>query len=207
MQGAVVGPLSGAGCSRCCLSPADRDHHPPPRRPRLARNPWITLHFTSTSGSWLNLVEIFFGIIARQAIRRGTFGSVRELFGAIEAFIDGWNERGTESAAENGVPLPHRRDRRGRARVRRAALVALVRARHAVPRTMLRANVILVGPRGIEPRTRGLKDRGHGPVPLVAAGQANHRRGCAGRGACHGQSFRDSLGDRPSIVDRLGCFK
>ena len=45
----------------------------------LARNPRITLHFTPTSGSWLNLVEIFFGIITRQAIRRGTFTSVKDL--------------------------------------------------------------------------------------------------------------------------------
>ncbi len=29
-----------------------------------------------TSGSWLNLVEVFFGIITRQAIRRGSFDSV-----------------------------------------------------------------------------------------------------------------------------------
>jgi hypothetical protein len=43
--------------------------------------------------SWLNLVEIFFGIITRQAIRRGAFGSVRELIEAITKFIDGWNER------------------------------------------------------------------------------------------------------------------
>ncbi len=59
----------------------------------LARNPRITLHFTPTSGSWLNMVEIFFGIITRQAIRRGTFGSVRELIEAITAFINGWNDR------------------------------------------------------------------------------------------------------------------
>jgi transposase len=59
----------------------------------LTRNPRINMHFTPTSGSWLNLVEIFFGIITRQAIRRGTFGSVRELIEAITAFINGWNER------------------------------------------------------------------------------------------------------------------
>ena len=59
----------------------------------LARNKRITLHFTPTSGSWLNMVEIFFGIITRQAIRRGTFTSVKDLIGAIEVFIDGWNER------------------------------------------------------------------------------------------------------------------
>ena len=59
----------------------------------LARNPRISMHFTPTSGSWLNMVEIFFGIITRQAIRRGSFGSVRELIDAITTFIDGWNER------------------------------------------------------------------------------------------------------------------
>jgi transposase len=59
----------------------------------LARNPRITLHFTPTSGSWLNLVEVFFSIISRQAIRRGTFRSVQELIDAISGFIDGWNDR------------------------------------------------------------------------------------------------------------------
>jgi hypothetical protein len=59
----------------------------------LARNPRITLHFTPTSGSWLNMVEVFFGIITRQAIRRGTFTSVKDLIAAIKTFIDGWNER------------------------------------------------------------------------------------------------------------------
>jgi hypothetical protein len=41
----------------------------------------------------LNLVEVFFGIITRQAIRRGSFASVRELTHAIATFIDGWNDR------------------------------------------------------------------------------------------------------------------
>jgi transposase len=59
----------------------------------LARNPRVTLHYTPTSGSWLNLVEIFFSIITRQAIRRGTFTSVPDLITAIRTFIDGWNDR------------------------------------------------------------------------------------------------------------------
>ncbi len=59
----------------------------------LARNPRITLHFTPTSGSWLNLVEVFFGIITRQAIRRGSFDNVQELVTTIRGFIDGWNTR------------------------------------------------------------------------------------------------------------------
>src|SRR4051795_4851565 len=59
----------------------------------LAKHPRITLHFTPTSGSWLNLVEVFFGIITRQAIRRGSFENVKQLVSAIRAFIDGYNQR------------------------------------------------------------------------------------------------------------------
>ena len=59
----------------------------------LAKNPRIILHFTPTSGSLLNMVEIFFGIITRQAIRRGSFASVKELMAAIGRFIEGWNDR------------------------------------------------------------------------------------------------------------------
>jgi hypothetical protein len=69
--------------------------HPqtPDRGRLLANNTRITLHFTPTSGSWLNMVEIFFGIITRQAIRPGTFTSVKDLIAAIENYIDAWNER------------------------------------------------------------------------------------------------------------------
>ena len=59
----------------------------------LTKHPRITLHFTPTSGSWLNLVEVFFGIITRQAIRRGSFDDVKQLVAAIRAFIDAYNDR------------------------------------------------------------------------------------------------------------------
>ena len=59
----------------------------------LAANPRVQLHFTPTSGSWLNLVEVWFGIIERQAIRRGAFPSVRDLMIKIREFITGWNTR------------------------------------------------------------------------------------------------------------------
>jgi transposase len=68
-------------------------HKRPEIRTWLAANPRIKVHFTPTSGSWLNLVEVWFGIIERQAIHRGTFGSVRDLNTKIRAFIDGWNDR------------------------------------------------------------------------------------------------------------------
>ena len=70
-------------------------HKHPDIRRWLARpeNQRITLHFTPTSCSWLNMAEIFFGIITRQAIRRGSFRSVRELTTAIGRFIDAYNDR------------------------------------------------------------------------------------------------------------------
>ena len=37
-------------------------------------------------------MECFFSVITRQAIRRGSFTSVKELTSAIGTFIDSWNE-------------------------------------------------------------------------------------------------------------------
>jgi len=68
-------------------------HKRPEIKAWLAANPRIHVHFTPTSGSWLNMVEIWFGIIERQAIRRGSFTSVTDLIAKIRAFINGWNPR------------------------------------------------------------------------------------------------------------------
>ena len=59
----------------------------------LEKNPRFVVHFTPTHASWMNLVEVWFGIVERQAIRRGVFKSVRDLNTKIRAFIDGWNDR------------------------------------------------------------------------------------------------------------------
>jgi transposase len=59
----------------------------------LTRHPRVRLHFTPTYASWLNLVEVFFAIIQRQALRRGDFTSVDELVAAIRRFCEGWNQR------------------------------------------------------------------------------------------------------------------
>jgi transposase len=68
-------------------------HNHPNVKAWLAKHPRITMHFTPTSASWMNMVEIFFGIITRQAIRRGTFTSIGDLVSAIRTFIDAYNER------------------------------------------------------------------------------------------------------------------
>src|SRR3954447_26537106 len=68
-------------------------HKHPAVRAWLERHPRVQLHFTPTSGSWLNLVEAFFSIITRQALRRGSFPTVADLIAAIERFIAAWNDR------------------------------------------------------------------------------------------------------------------
>jgi hypothetical protein len=41
----------------------------------------------------MNLVELWFGIVERQVIHRGSFRSVCGLTAKIRAFFDGWNDR------------------------------------------------------------------------------------------------------------------
>jgi len=53
----------------------------------LAQHPNVHFHFTPTSASWLNQVEIWFGILSRKALRGLSAKSTTELRQAIEAFI------------------------------------------------------------------------------------------------------------------------
>jgi transposase len=53
----------------------------------LQRHPRFHLHFTPTGSSWLNLIERFFADITQQAIRGGSFTSVRQLITAIEEYL------------------------------------------------------------------------------------------------------------------------
>jgi transposase len=53
----------------------------------LAANPNVHFHFTPTSASWLNQVEIWFGIFSRKALRGANFKSIEQLRQAIEAFL------------------------------------------------------------------------------------------------------------------------
>jgi transposase len=66
-------------------------HDTPEVRAWLERNPNVTFHFTPVGSSWLNQIEIWFGIITRQSIRRGTFASVTVLITRIRDYIAHWN--------------------------------------------------------------------------------------------------------------------
>jgi len=68
-------------------------HKHPAVKAWLEATPRVLVHFTPTHASWMNLVEVWFSLIERQAIHRGTFGSVKDLNAKIRAFIDGWNDR------------------------------------------------------------------------------------------------------------------
>ena len=51
----------------------------------------FVFHYTPTHGSWLNQVELWFGILSRRILRHGNFSSPEELVEAVEEFIDDWN--------------------------------------------------------------------------------------------------------------------
>ncbi|WP_246040730.1 IS630 family transposase [Streptomyces cadmiisoli] len=67
-------------------------HTTPDVKAWLAKNTHVHFHFTPVGSSWLNQIEIWFGIITRQSIRRGTFASVNVLVKQIRDYVNSWNE-------------------------------------------------------------------------------------------------------------------
>ncbi len=53
----------------------------------LALHPRFHLHFTPTSGSWMNLVESWFSILQRRRLKRGVFKSLKQLIQALNEYI------------------------------------------------------------------------------------------------------------------------
>ena len=53
----------------------------------------VHFHFTPTSASWLNQIEIVFSLLQRKTLNGGSFKSKDQLREAIEAFIKRHNER------------------------------------------------------------------------------------------------------------------
>lgn len=80
-------------------------HKAPTVKRWLAQHPRYHLHFTPTSSSWLNQVEMWFSILTRRQLRRGVHRSVQELEAALLAYAARSNEtaqpfRWTKSADE-----------------------------------------------------------------------------------------------------------
>ncbi|MCW5783819.1 MAG: transposase [Nitrospirales bacterium] len=53
----------------------------------LMHHPRFVSHFVPTSASWLNLVERWFGELSTEGVRRGAFGSVKDLKACTEGFL------------------------------------------------------------------------------------------------------------------------
>jgi transposase len=66
-------------------------HKTPRVRRWLAQHPEYVVHFTPTSGSWLNQVERFFARLTEKRIRRGAFRSIKALEAAIHAYLEEHN--------------------------------------------------------------------------------------------------------------------
>jgi transposase len=67
-------------------------HKTPQVKRWFDRHPEYHLHFTPTSGSWLNQVERFFAEITERRIRRGAFRSIAALEAAIMEYLANHNE-------------------------------------------------------------------------------------------------------------------
>ena len=66
-------------------------HKHPKVKAWLVRHCRFHIHYTPTYASWLNQVERWFGLITQQAIRRGSFRSVRDLTRKIDSFVTHYN--------------------------------------------------------------------------------------------------------------------
>lgn len=69
--------------------------HKPKRDRWLERHPRVHFHFIPTYSSWLNMVEVWFSILSRQALRNLSATSVRQLRGAIDRFVEAYSETAT----------------------------------------------------------------------------------------------------------------
>lgn len=82
----LVAELSGIDC------PLAKTLDNPSKRADWLRssNKRIVIHFTPYHGSWLNLIEIWFGIMNKKVLQE-SFASAEDLKQSLTAFVDDWN--------------------------------------------------------------------------------------------------------------------
>jgi transposase len=59
----------------------------------LDQHPKVKMHFTPTYSSWLNQIEVWFGQIQNDVIKRGIFTSVKDLARKLMRYIKHYNQR------------------------------------------------------------------------------------------------------------------
>jgi transposase len=70
-------------------------HRTPEVQAWLTAHPQVRFHYTPTSASWLNQVEGFFGILAKQSLSLADHGSKKALREHLAAYMRGWNKSPT----------------------------------------------------------------------------------------------------------------
>jgi transposase len=97
----VLDNLPGHSTQLLCETVADLAGVSPPPASSTApeRKQWlqsdkkrIIFHFTPYHGSWLNMVEIWFGIVHGKCLKGKSFRSVTELRDTLTAFSSNWDE-------------------------------------------------------------------------------------------------------------------
>src|SRR3954452_7872540 len=61
--------------------------------PWLKAHPNVQFHFTPTSASWLNQVEVWFSILQGQSLSGTSFTSLKQLQEHIDAYVNAYNDR------------------------------------------------------------------------------------------------------------------
>ena len=113
----------------------------------LEKHSRITVHFTPTSSSWLNMVERFFADLTADVIRAGSFTSVNDPVRDIKTYL----------AQRNATPKPYlwkasgaeilAKDSGGYLRIRTLGMWGLVGARSARrPKTLQKSIGLSIAP-------------------------------------------------------------
>ena len=69
--------------------------HKPKNDQWLRRHKNVHFHYTPTHASWLNMIEVWFSILSRHALKNKSFASVQELKQAIVDYLSVYNESAT----------------------------------------------------------------------------------------------------------------
>ncbi len=65
--------------------------HKPKNDMWLKKHPLVKFHYTPTSASWLNQIEVWFSILSRSALKGANFTSPQQVREAIDKFIQVYN--------------------------------------------------------------------------------------------------------------------
>lgn len=72
----------------------------------MVEHPRFVAHYTPVHASWVNQVELFFSIITRKVIKRGSFSSRDDLVSKLLGYITSYNTTAKPFAwTYSGKPL------------------------------------------------------------------------------------------------------